>query len=122
MKEIFGGTYNDDLEKAQINHERFITWLKTLKKYGNLQVCKKVWCHKEWDEEKGEEYNYNVALTKLTQKFLEKNREAKWKEKYCRIKEYKEIYEKIDNKLLKAMEHQFPECFTFNVRFEPLVK
>lgn len=121
MKEILGGTYNDYLEEVKINRECFITWLKELK-YGNLQVCKKVWSHKEWDKGKGKEHDYNVTLTKLTRKFLEKNCEAKWKEKYCRIKEYKKIYEKVDTLLLEAMGHQYPESLNFNVLFEPLVK
>ena len=109
------------MDKALIKHEGFITWLKDLQ-YGNLQVCKNVWSHKEWDKGKGEEYNYNVALTKITRKFLEQNGEAKWKETYHRIEEYKETFKKIDTLLLEGMGHKCPESLNFKDLFELLIK
>lgn len=116
-EKIFGGVYNDDLNEAHISHESFISWLKDEKydkTYGNLQVCKDVWGHKEWDENMGKGHNYKVALTKITRKFLEKNRKAEWKQRYCRIKEYLEIYDKVEEVLLKAMDNDHPTCLSFS--------
>lgn len=118
VKEITNDHHNEFLVfcGAGINVNFFKAWLSKIK-YGRVQICKEVWSHKEWDETKGQEHTFKVALTKITQSFLERNGANKWIQDSCRKEDYKNQYKHIETVILQAMNSSQPESLNFQKLF-----
>jgi len=111
---VLQGRYNDFLIFViGINVEDFQNELKNLK-YGLVKVCKEVWSHTKFN---GEWKNdFKIALTKLTQHFLESGLAEEWIENSCRNKkEYAPIYRRIVGHILEGIKrHKF---YNFAMKF-----
>ena len=118
VQEIINDHHNEFLVfcGAGINVKFFQAWLSKIK-YGNVQICKEVWSHKEWDEKKGQTHTFKVALTKITQSFLESNGANDWIQDSCRNADYKNQYKYIERVILEVMKSSQPKTFNFKKLF-----
>ena len=118
VQQIINDLHNEFLVfcGAGINVEKFQAWLSTVK-YRKVQTCKEVWSHKEWDETRGQEHTFKVALTKITQSFLECNGANNWIQDSCRKADYKNQYQYIERVILEAMKSSQPESLNFQKLF-----
>lgn len=118
VQEILNDHHNEFLVfcGAGIIVKDFKTWLSQID-YGSVQFCKEVWSHKEWDETRGEKHTFKVALTKITQSFLESNGALKWIQDSCRKENYKTQYQHIEKVILKAINSNQTESLNFQKLF-----
>lgn len=111
-KNINMGRYELDLWEYPINTEDFYFWLKDVK-YNGVKVCKEVWRHKRWNNDR--ENNFKLALTLITKKFLEDGGAKEWIERSVRNNEYKKLYKEFERRLLKGMRVEYPEFISFKM-------
>ena len=105
---------------AGIHVKCFQAWLSKIK-YGRVQICKEIWSHREWDQMRGQEHTFKVALTKITQSFLEHNGADKWIQDSCRKEDYKNQYKYIERVILEAMNSSQPESLNFQKLFIEII-